>query len=98
VKSINVYDNAGAVDYLNELEYIDGKVYANLYGKDIVAIINPVSGAIEGQINFVGLYTNPNRTPNDQEMNGIAYDKVGKRLFVTGKQWDKLFEVKVIAR
>lgn len=98
VKSINVYDNAGAVDYLNELEYIDGKVYANLYGKDIVAIINPVSGAIEGHINFVGLYTNPNRAPNDQEMNGIAYDKVGKRLFVTGKQWDKLFEVKVIAR
>ena len=97
-KSITVYDNTGAVNELNELEYIDGKVYANIYQKDIVVIIDPVSGAVEGQINFVGLYNNPDRKPYDNEMNGIAYDKVGKRLFVTGKQWDKLFEVKVIAR
>ncbi|QBQ42960.1 glutaminyl-peptide cyclotransferase [Sphingobacterium psychroaquaticum] len=98
VKTLSVYDSEGAVDSINELEYIDGKVYANVYGKDVVIIIDPKTGAVEGQINFVGLYTNPARKPNDQEMNGIAYDRVGKRLFVTGKQWDKLFEVKIAER
>ncbi len=98
VKTVAVYDNEGPVDAINELEFIDGKLYANIYGKDIVVIINPLTGVVEGRINFVGLYTNPNRKPADEEMNGIAYDRVGKRLFVTGKQWDKLFEVKVVAR
>lgn len=93
-----VYDHNGAVDYINELEYIDGKVYANIYGKDIVVIINPETGAVEGQINFVGLYKNPKRDAVDEEMNGIAYDREGKRLFVTGKQWDKLYEVKIVER
>lgn len=95
---IPVYDHNGAVDYINELEYIDGKVYANIYGKDIVVIINPETGAVEGQINFVGLYKNAKRNAVDEEMNGIAYDKVGKRLFVTGKQWNKLYEVKIVER
>lgn len=98
VKTVSVYDNEGLVDAINELEYIDGKVYGNIYGKDIVVIINPTTGVVEGRINFVGLYTNPDRKPADEEMNGIAYDRVGKRLFVTGKQWDKLFEVKITAR
>lgn len=98
IGSIAVYDHNGPVDYINELEYIDGKVYANIYGKDIVVIINPETGAVEGQINFVGLYKNPNRLPADEEMNGIAYDKVSKRLFVTGKQWNKLYEVRIIER
>lgn len=95
---IPVYDHNGAVDYLNELEYIDGKLYANIYGKDIVVIINPKTGAVEGQINFVGLYKNSKRQAVDEEMNGIAYDRVGKRLFVTGKQWNKLYEVKIVER
>lgn len=95
---IAVYDHNGPVDYINELEYIEGKVYANIYGKDIVVIINPETGAVEGQINFVGLYKNPNRTAVDEEMNGIAYDKASKRLFVTGKQWNKLYEVRIIER
>lgn len=96
--SVAVYDHNGPIDFINELEYIDGRVYANVYGKDIIVIINPETGAVEGQINFVGLYKNPNRTPTDQEMNGIAYDRVGDRLFVTGKQWNKLYEVKIVAR
>ncbi|WP_223857737.1 glutaminyl-peptide cyclotransferase [Sphingobacterium micropteri] len=95
---ISVYDHNGAVDYINELEYIDGKVYANIYGKDIVVIINPETGVVEGQINFVGLYKNAKRHAVDEEMNGIAYDKENKRFFVTGKQWTKLYEVKIIAR
>lgn len=95
--SIAVYDENGAVDKLNELEYIDGKVYANVYGQEIIAIINPETGAVEGRINLVGMY-DENRKPVDNELNGIAYDHQGKRLFVTGKLWSKLFEIKLIER
>lgn len=98
IGAVSVYDHNGGVDYINELEYIDGKVYANIYGKDIVVIINPETGAVEGQINFVGLYQNAKRNAVDQEMNGIAYDREGKRFFVTGKQWNKLYEVKIVGR
>lgn len=94
---ITVYDENGAVDNLNELEYIDGKVYANVYQQDIIVIINPQTGIVEGKINLVGLYTE-NRQQYDNEMNGIAYDPVAKRLFVTGKLWSKLFEIKMIER
>lgn len=94
-KVIPVFDENGPVDMLNELEYIDGKIYANVYQKDIIVIINPETGAVEGRINFIGLYDHPNQ---EHEFNGIAYDRKGKRLFVTGKKWPKLYEVKVIAR
>jgi len=96
--SISIYDENGPVDQLNELEYIDGKIYANVYQKDIIVIIDPATGAVEGQINLVGMYTNPDREAVDNELNGIAYDKVAKRLFVTGKKWNQLFEIKLIER
>jgi len=92
---VPVYDNNGPVDNINELEYVDGKVYANLYGKDIVVAIDPETGAVVGRVNFVGLYKNPARKPVDEEMNGIAYDRENGRFFVTGKQWDKVFEVRI---
>jgi len=95
--SVAVYDENGAVDALNELEYIDGKVYANVYEKEIIVIINPENGAVEGRINLVGMYTE-NRQQYDNELNGIAYDAAGKRLFVTGKLWAKLFEIKMVER
>lgn len=95
--SIGVYDENGAVGQLNELEYIDGKVYANVYQQEVIVIINPESGAVEGRINLVGMY-NENRQPVDNELNGIAYDHEAKRLFVTGKLWSKLFEIKLVAR
>ncbi|MFD2554286.1 glutaminyl-peptide cyclotransferase [Sphingobacterium tabacisoli] len=95
--SIGVYDENGAVGQLNELEYIDGKVYANVYQQEVIVIINPESGAVEGRINLVGMY-NENRKPVDNELNGIAYDHQAKRLFVTGKLWSKLFEIKLVAR
>jgi glutamine cyclotransferase len=94
---ITVYDENGKVDSLNELEYIDGKVYANVYGQEIIVIINPQTGAVEGRINLVGLYTK-DRQAYDNELNGIAYDAAGKRLFVTGKLWPKLYEIKLIER
>lgn len=91
-----VYGSEGPQDALNELEYVDGKVYANVYGKDIIVIIDPNTGAIEGQINLMGLHTHASQT--DKELNGIAYNKATKHLFVTGKQWDKLYEIKVLPR
>lgn len=93
---VSVYNADGPQDALNELEYIDGKVYANIYQKDIIVIIDPKTGAIEGQINLMGLHSHASQ--NDKELNGIAYDKATKHLFVTGKQWDKLYEIKVVER
>ncbi|UIR55567.1 glutaminyl-peptide cyclotransferase [Sphingobacterium sp. SRCM116780] len=95
LSSIEVYDENGKVDALNELEYIDGKIYANVYEKDIIVIINPETGAVEGRINLVGIYQH---AQYDNELNGIAYDQAGKRLFITGKLWNTLFEIKMIAR
>lgn len=93
---VAVYGSEGPQDALNELEFIDGKVYANVYGKDIIVIIDPKTGAIEGQLNLMGLHTQASQT--DKELNGIAYNKATKHLLVTGKQWDKLYEINVVPR
>lgn len=92
-KVINVHDNNGPVDMINELEYIDGKIYANIYQQDYVVVINPETGVVESRINLIGLYNNE---PIDNELNGIAYNPENKSLFVTGKRWTKLFEVKAV--
>jgi len=93
---IEVYNDKGPLDSLNELEYIDGKVYANVYTKDIIVIIDPNTGAVEGEINLIGIY--PNKAASNNELNGIAYDRQGDRLFVTGKLWSKLYHIEPIAR
>ena len=94
--SIEVYGHNGPVDSLNELEYIDGKIYANIYTEDIIVIINPETGAVEGEINLIGIY--PDKADYDNELNGIAYDHRDGRLFVTGKLWSKLFHIELIER
>lgn len=83
---------------LNELEWVEGKIYANTYQKDGVAIINPNNGAIEGLINFQGLRDLVTQHPNLDVLNGIAYNPNTGKLYVTGKNWDKLFEVKIIRK
>lgn len=92
---MGVYDNNGPVDSLNELEIIDGKIYANIYQTDIIAVIDPVSGAVEAYINLSEIYSDTQRDETDEVLNGIAWDARGRRLFVTGKKWDKLFEIKI---
>lgn len=94
--SIQVFNERGPVDLINELEYIDGKVYANMYydDRDEVLIINPATGAVEGKINFVGLYSGK-RSAGENQMNGIAYNDLTGHLYVTGKEWNKLFEVRI---
>jgi glutaminyl-peptide cyclotransferase len=97
---IQTVTNRTIATQLNELEWVEGKIYANTYQKDGVAIINPENGAIEGVINFSGLRDQLGNTPDldpvNDVLNGIAYDPVSKKLYVTGKDWDTLFEVKII--
>lgn len=83
---------------LNELEYVEGKIYANTYQKDGVAIINPENGAIEAVINFKSLKNQVKQHKDLDVLNGIAYHAETKKLYVTGKNWNKLFEVKVIPK
>ena len=93
---IDVYDDKDQVDQLNELEYIDGKIYANIYQTDKIAIINPKSGAIEQYVDLTGILPAKDKFINTYVLNGIAWDAKGKRLFVTGKKFDKLFEITLV--
>lgn len=93
---IEVYTDKGPLDQINELEYINGKVYANVYMTDIIVIIDPLSGMVEGEINLIGLLPQSHHTPETDWLNGIAYDKHSDRLFVTGKNWDTLFEITLL--
>lgn len=99
---IEAYTNEQKVDKLNELEFIDGKIYANVYQKNAILIINPKNGAIEGVIDLNPLveemHKMQNLVPGDDVLNGIAYDAVGKRLFVTGKEWSKVFQIEIIKK
>lgn len=90
---VDVYDDKGPVNQINELEYIDGKIYANVYTTDTIVVIDPKTGAVTQRINLKNLYPN---NPSTEVLNGIAWDAQGKRLFVTGKKWDKLFQVKFV--
>lgn len=95
---VEVYNHKGPVDNLNELEYIDGKVYANIYYSDIIVIIDPETGQVEAELNLIGLLPQKEVTTDTNVLNGIAYDHQGKHLYVTGKNWDKLFEIKMLER
>jgi glutamine cyclotransferase len=80
---------------LNELEYVKGEIYANVWGTDQVVRIDPLTGEVVGQIDFTGLLPQLERGQSTDVLNGIAYDPNGDRLFVTGKCWPKLFEVRL---
>ena len=96
VRSINVYTDTNAIPELNELEWIDGKIWANIYQKDVVVIINPENGAVENVIDFSALKSKNTKTLLDGEvLNGIAYNPTTKTVFITGKDWDKMFEIKL---
>ena len=80
---------------LNELEWIEGKIWANVYTTNYIVIIDPESGVVEGVINLAEILPANEYRPNTDVLNGIAYDKATKRIFVTGKNWSKLFEIKI---
>lgn len=93
---VDVYDDKGPVDSINELEYIDGKIYANVWTKNIIVIIDPKTGAVTGKIDLTDLYPEDKREAGADVLNGIAYDPAGKRIFVTGKKWPTLYQVEFI--
>jgi glutaminyl-peptide cyclotransferase len=96
-RTISISDGAGApVEKLNELEYIDGEIYANIWQTDRIVRIEPKSGKILGWIDLTGLLKTKDRSGEEDVLNGIAYDAAGKRLFVTGKMWPKLFEIEIV--
>ena len=87
-----------SLTHLNELEWIDGKIWANIYTTDYIVIIDPKSGVVEGVIRLSGILPESERTTKTDVLNGIAYDATTQRIFVTGKNWSKLFEIKLIER
>lgn len=95
---IQAYREKGKVSGLNELEWIDGKIFANIYQYNGIAIINPKNGAVEGVVNFSPLRTLVTQHDGLDVLNGIAYNPETKTIFVTGKRWDKLFEVEVFEK
>lgn len=99
---IEAYTDKQSVTNLNELEYINGKVYANVYLKNIILILNHNNGAIEGVVDLNPLEKEVRKTQNlvqnDEVLNGIAYDAENDRIFVTGKRWGKLFEIEIFER
>lgn len=95
---IQVFTNKGKIGRINELEWINGQIYANIYQKNGVAIINPKNGAVIGVIDFSPLKEKVTQHEKLDVLNGIAYNPKTKTIFVTGKRWDKLFEVEIVEK
>ena len=96
IKTIEVYSDQGPINYLNELEYIEGLVYANIWMSNSIAVIDPLSGKAMAIINADELVSLQKQGLNGNVLNGIAYNYTSKKLYLTGKYWPKLFEVKII--
>tara|TARA_Y100000748_G_scaffold91526_1_gene76235 strand:+ start:1255 stop:2310 length:1056 start_codon:yes stop_codon:yes gene_type:complete len=94
-KIIEVYDNNGKVENINELESINGKIYCNIYGKDIILIINPDTGLVESRINLNNLFKRENYNDKVDVLNGIAYNIDNNSIIVTGKWWPSMYELKI---
>jgi len=94
---IDVYDDKGPINNLNELEYIDGKLYANVWQTNTIVVIDPKTGAVLQRIDLSSLYPEPRARPAEV-LNGIAYDAAGKRTFITGKKWQHLYQVEFVKK
>ena len=98
IRFIEVLTNKSRIKNINELEFIDGKIYANTYqfNRDVVIVINPLNGVVERVIDFSGIRDRVTQKADLDVMNGIAY--FDGKMFVTGKNWDKLFEVEIVSK
>ena len=96
ISRLTVTDEGEPVKNLNELEWVKGEVYANIWQADKIARINPISGKVVGWIDMTGILSPADRDRDTDVLNGIAYDSEHDRLFVTGKCWPKLFEIKLL--
>jgi glutamine cyclotransferase len=95
VRKLDVTMNGTPLPRLNELEYIDGEIWSNVWQTDRIVRINPTSGQVTSFLDMTGILTRQNRTGNEDVLNGIAYDAQQKRIFISGKQWPKIFEIKL---
>ena len=95
IGKVSVYDGNKTLENLNELEYIKGDIYANIWLEDSIVIINPNTGQVKGYIDLTGLYQTANA---EAVLNGIAYDKQTDRLFVTGKLWSNIYQIELIVK
>ena len=98
VRRITVKDHRHAIDQLNELEYIHGQIYANIWHADRIARIDPQNGRVLGWIDLTGILPAGRVTDREAVLNGIAFDAAHDRLFVTGKLWPSIFEIKLVPR
>jgi len=98
IDQFDVYNNKTAIRNLNELEYINGSIYANVYQTDNVVIVDPKTGKVTGNIDLSNILNPADATEKIDVLNGIAYDAKSDRLFVTGKWWPKIFEIKLVKR
>lgn len=94
-RNISVFEEGRPIDELNEIEYIDGEIWANIYQTDEIIRINPQTGAVTGRIDATGLLPEADKEAGAEVLNGIAYDSSTKAIYLTGKLWPKLFEVKL---
>ncbi len=97
-RRFTVHDDNGPVEQVNELEWVAGEIYSNVWQTDLMLRISPADGRVLGRVNLAGLLTPADRQGRVDVLNGIAYDAAGKRLFVTGKWWPKLFEIQIVPR
>ncbi len=96
---IEIYTNSSKIKSVNELEWVNGKIYANIYLRDAIAIVDPKNGAVEGVIDLTSLKNKVSvRNPKDEVLNGIAYNGEENTLYVTGKNWNKLFKIKIFEK
>lgn len=98
LRRFTVRDGGQPVTHLNELEYVHGEIFANVWTTDRVVRISPKDGRVLGWIDLSGLLNAEDRAEQVDVLNGIAYDILGDRLFVTGKLWPKLFEIKIVPK
>lgn len=96
-KTLGVYDNNGYLDSINELEFVNGSIYANVYGRDWIARINPETGLVNGRMDFPGLLQRTNQpiSENTDVLNGIAFNASTNSFYITGKKWPALYEIKL---
>ena len=95
---IEIYTNTSKIKSVNELEWVEDKIYANIYQKDAVAIVNPLNGAVEGVIDLKGLKEKVTQHNKLNVLNGIAYNGEKNILYITGKNWDKLFKIEIVEK
>ena len=93
---IEIFTNTSKINSVNELEWVEGKIYANVYQQGSIAIIDPSNGAVEGVIDLTDLKDKVTQHPKLDVLNGIAYKREPNILYITGKNWDKLFKIEII--